>query len=417
MTESSGDGGQEAGTGTECAGAAWSEADDAYLSAMHLAAWLRSGRALLPIQTFIALQPDEKVFYETGFAEYVFATATVRYGTGWVAMFGSPAWLAASLAGSAAYNNYQRNKAQTQAAAQWRLADQGVIHITSRRICLQGNLRWTDIPLADIRALDARPDGVVIHRLGQSPIKISTAAVAYLYVLMSFLLHGQAVDVPIPGDFAERAQKAGRVIPTTTPIVTPATGQPPIPQALRWVAAPGAPTVSAWNSPGPAKSKVDVLGRPYADWGTRAAGALIDLVVLMTGWAVLIAAIVFGASLQRPTDQYGDTSVSSTGVAIIVVSLLCLIAWTVGYHVLLGRDSGQTVGKRAVSIKVCDATTGGCIGYPRVLGRELAQIFAWMILPVLVFVDLLWPLWDDRLQTLHDKAVHSVVVKVTRPQP
>src|SRR5262249_25913014 len=78
---------------------------------------------------------------------------------------------------------------------------------------------WTDIPLADVRALDALPDGVVIHRLGQSPIKIATHAVAYLYVLLFFLIHGQAVDVPLPDDFAERARNAGRTVTAGSPTV------------------------------------------------------------------------------------------------------------------------------------------------------------------------------------------------------
>jgi uncharacterized RDD family membrane protein YckC len=85
---------------------------------------------------------------------------------------------------------------------------------------------------------------------------------------------------------------------------------------------------------------------------------------------------------------------------------------------LVGHRSGQTPGKRAVGIQVRDAVTGESIGYPRALGRYLAQVFAALILPILPIlpiltaIDLLWPLWDDRHQTLHDKAVNAVVVEV-----
>jgi uncharacterized RDD family membrane protein YckC len=79
---------------------------------------------------------------------------------------------------------------------------------------------------------------------------------------------------------------------------------------------------------------------------------------------------------------------------------------------LVGHRSGQTPGKRAVGIQVRDAVTGESIGYPRALGRYLAQVFAALILPILTAIDLLWPLWDDRHQTLHDKAVNAVVVEV-----
>jgi len=79
---------------------------------------------------------------------------------------------------------------------------------------------------------------------------------------------------------------------------------------------------------------------------------------------------------------------------------------------LVGHRSGQTPGKRAVGIQVRDAVTGESIGYPRALGRYLAQVFAALILPILTAIDLLWSLWDDRHQTLHDKAVNAVVVEV-----
>jgi hypothetical protein len=45
------------------------------------------------------------------------------------------------LGASAAYNNYQRSRAEAEAAAQWRLVDHETVHITSQRICLQGRLQ------------------------------------------------------------------------------------------------------------------------------------------------------------------------------------------------------------------------------------------------------------------------------------
>ena len=420
MTESTGSE-PTVGGGSEPSGPAWSQADEDYLSAAGLAAWLRGGQGLLPIQSFIALRPGEMVYYHTDFTALVFSQTAVRYNTGWFAAFGSPAWLAASIAGSAAYNSYQRSKAQAEAAAQWRLADQGSLHVTSQRICLQGRLKWTDIPLSDIRALEAHPDGVIVNRLGQSPVKIATPAVAYLYVLLSFLIHGNAIDVPIPEDLATRAATAGRAVPLAPPTARQVPGPGPAwhPFAAgattptQQAAPPGAGALSAWNSPVTPK-KVDALGRDYADWGTRATAWVIDALAVVAGWVVFILLIWFGASLTRP-DQYGGTSINGAGTAVIVLSVLGLVGWTVWYHMLVGRESGQTPGKRAVAIQVRDATTGGGIGYPRALGRYLLQIFAALILPILVVIDLLWPLWDDRHQTLHDKAVNSVVVKLERP--
>lgn len=398
----------------------WSVADDAYLGAANLSARLQKGMKLHPIKVAIPLQEGEDVFFSERFLQYSFAKSNVTYNRGYFAAFGSPVWLAASLGGSALYNNYQRNKAAAQAAAQWRTVDQGLIHVTSLRICLQGQLAWTDIPLSAVRAVDALPDGVVVHREGQAPIKIATATVAYLHVLLSFLVTGQAIDVPLPVDFIERARRAGRQVPEQEPAwEAPYRGNP-------WQA-PAAMTSSPWPAgPSPAVmthgdrgsyrqhsagTKTDVLGRPYADWGTRAVAYVIDFVVLFVALAACVAAVVAGASWRTPPGQYGQRSVSGAGIAVIAVSIVAFIAFFVGYHLMHGNEAGQTLGKRAVAIQVRDVDTGGRISYARAFGRHLAQVFAWLILPILVFVDLLWPLWDERLQALHDKAASTVVVR------
>lgn len=394
---------------------AWTAADDAYLSAANLSARLGNGGSLPPLETAIVLEPGEHVVYSDSFSEYAYATAQVTYTRGFLAAFGSPAWLAASLGGSALYNNYQRNKAQAKAAAQWRLVDQGLVHVTNRRLCLQGRLAWADIPFGDVRALDPLPDGVVIHRLRQAPVKIATPAVAYLYVVLSFVVTGQVIAVPLPPDFIERARRAGRDIPIQSAGVHTDYRATPWHDAAEMPRTPW-PTAQASNldARGAARSagdKVDVLGRPYADWGTRAVAYVIDFAVIVFGCAIFVAAAVGGGFLRTQPDQYGQSSISGLGIAVIVVSLIAMLAFFLGYHLLHGRESGQTLGKRIVAIQVRDAVTGGPISYARAFGRHLAQVFAWLILPILVFVDLLWPLWDDRLQTLHDKAVNTVVIK------
>ena len=403
--------------------ASWTAADEAYLSAAYLSAQLRNGQRPPALATAIVLRPAECVLYCESFSHYAYSQRAVSYSRGFFAAFGSPAWLAASLGGSALYNNYQRTKAEAEAAAQWRLVDHGIVHVTNQRLCLQRRLSWVDIPLRDIRALDALPEGVVIHRQSQSPVMIATSNTAYLYVLLSFLISGQVISVPLPSDFVDRARRVGRDIPPQDPGASPgftadpwhsrgplSSVEPPV------YGAPRLPALGAGNSPARASAKVDVLGRPYADWGTRAVAHVIDAVVVIFGWAVLVAVVVAGTKLRTAPTPDGNTNISGFGVTVVVVSLLALVAFTFGYHLLHGGKSGQTLGKRAVAIQVRDAQTGGPISYARAFGRYLAEIFAWLILPILVFVDLLWPLWDDRLQTLHDKAVNTVVIRTEQRQ-
>jgi uncharacterized RDD family membrane protein YckC len=61
-----------------------------------------------------------------------------------------------------------------------------------------------------------------------------------------------------------------------------------------------------------------------------------------------------------------------------------------------------------VNIKVVDAG-GNLLTQGAALIRLLVRA-AMGFIPVLPFLDLLWPLWDARGQTLHDKAVNCYVV-------
>jgi hypothetical protein len=120
--------------------ARWTPGEEAYLAAAQLSQALRDGWRPPPVDAPIALPADERVFHLTEFILWTFSATTARYNTGWFAAFGSPLWLAASLGGSALYNHHQRTQAEARAAAQWRLANQGILYVTGRRLCLQAAL-------------------------------------------------------------------------------------------------------------------------------------------------------------------------------------------------------------------------------------------------------------------------------------
>lgn len=71
-----------------------------------------------------------------------------------------------------------------------------------------------------------------------------------------------------------------------------------------------------------------------------------------------------------------------------------------------GAAAGQTLGKRALGIRVIDLKAGGSIGYPRAFVRWLGRIVS--ALPLLL--GYLWMLWDKEKQTWHDKFANAVVV-------
>jgi uncharacterized RDD family membrane protein YckC len=65
----------------------------------------------------------------------------------------------------------------------------------------------------------------------------------------------------------------------------------------------------------------------------------------------------------------------------------------------------------AVRVKAVSTESGGPIGYGRAFGRAVFEYLMAVVLFVPWIVDMLFPIWDPRNQTLHDKVTNTVVVK------
>ena len=68
--------------------------------------------------------------------------------------------------------------------------------------------------------------------------------------------------------------------------------------------------------------------------------------------------------------------------------------------------------ERRARIKAIDANTGNLIGFGRALGRDLFERLLGFLLFIPLVIDLLFPAWDPRRQTLHDKVTNTVVIKI-----
>jgi uncharacterized RDD family membrane protein YckC len=122
---------------------------------------------------------------------------------------------------------------------------------------------------------------------------------------------------------------------------------------------------------------------PRAGFWARFAALLVDSLVL---FAVYIAAyLILGDSLAA------------------LLSIALPFAY---YGYFEGSASGQTLGKRALSIRVIDFNTGGPIGFGRGLLRYLGKIIS----GIPFALGYLWMLWDREKQTWHDKIATTVVV-------
>lgn len=127
----------------------------------------------------------------------------------------------------------------------------------------------------------------------------------------------------------------------------------------------------------------NVQSGPRASFGLRFLAALIDAVLL--GVVGTIIRVIVG-------DVLGSA-----------LNLLLGLAY---YAYLEGSPSGQTVGKRAMSIRVIDFAGGGPIGPGRALIRYIGRIAS--AIPCLL--GYFWMLWDPEKQTWHDKFATTVVV-------
>jgi uncharacterized RDD family membrane protein YckC len=137
---------------------------------------------------------------------------------------------------------------------------------------------------------------------------------------------------------------------------------------------------------------------PYAPvpatYGQRLGGFLIDVGIPMgVLFTVLIAALI-------PRDR----TLALVVYALSAVVAIVFVLWNSGYR--QGR-TGQSLGKRALGVRLVTAATGKPVGFRRAVGRQIAHMFD--AIPFLL--GYAWPLWDEQKQTFADKMCRTLVVQ------
>jgi uncharacterized RDD family membrane protein YckC len=156
---------------------------------------------------------------------------------------------------------------------------------------------------------------------------------------------------------------------------------------------------------------------PYAGWGTRLGGYLIDLVIFIPVLIVLYIAFRHTHTLdvRLMTRRSGHNTSRSVS---LLSPLITGVAFIVYATVLCGGPRGQTVGMMAVGVRVVRDEAHDVLGYGRALWRAFAEQFlrflgtVTLILGIIWLLDMLFPLWDKKRQTLHDKLAKTVVIRV-----
>jgi uncharacterized RDD family membrane protein YckC len=205
----------------------------------------------------------------------------------------------------------------------------------------------------------------------------------------------------------------GTTAPTSNapgaPVPMPPPAPPPPP--------PGPPAARPYGAP----PGLPVAPFPLATWGARAIARIIDTFitgvlalpfVLWLVWPSVqrfldsVPADASAPSQAAMTALQGDLLAVSTSVTVIslVVSLL--------YEVPQNKAWGRTVGKRALGLRIRPLAADVPLAWGQVLARwGTFEVFSLVAGGLLLFIDLLWPLWDKPWrQALHDKVARTVVV-------
>jgi uncharacterized RDD family membrane protein YckC len=195
-----------------------------------------------------------------------------------------------------------------------------------------------------------------------------------------------------------RLGSAAPVPPPQPPPVGPVYGTPPPPAQPVWTGPPPATPYTPGFQP----------GVTYAQWTDRVVGYLIDSLIVGVVMGILYA--VLGGILAVATAGLGNDNIAG-GMCCMMLALSLISTLLVGIYnrVYLVSKRGSSIGQGIMKLKVVDAN-GNLLTFGTAMIRLLAQV-GLGIVPLGSVLDLLWPLWDDKRQTLHDKAVGSFVLK------
>lgn len=128
---------------------------------------------------------------------------------------------------------------------------------------------------------------------------------------------------------------------------------------------------------------------PRASIGVRFVAALIDGVVL------LIATAILRAILGPPGGALG-------------------LLLGIGYFAYFeGQPAGQTIGKKAMNIRVIDFATGGSLDSSKAIVRALVREVSGFVCAI----GFIWAFFNNEKQTWHDLAANTVVVPTSAYPP
>ena len=156
----------------------------------------------------------------------------------------------------------------------------------------------------------------------------------------------------------------------------------------------------------------------YTPWVRRLLAFLIDWIpfYILLALPYVVEAVEYGAGCAAESFAEGTECSSETSGLWVLVTLSSLVVlavyffWNFCYR---PGKTGQSIGKSVLKFKVISEKTWQPIGFGRSFLRQLAHYVDGLI----CYIGYLFPLWDDKRQTIADKIMSTVCVPLDTEQP
>ncbi len=190
--------------------------------------------------------------------------------------------------------------------------------------------------------------------------------------------------------------------------------QPPFQGQSQWQPMPGGQHLQSNRAATPD-------GQPLAGWWHRVGARLIDGLLTLIVGAVVASVVVPGVwadymdwmiSITDPGAVGGAATLDPPADLTTRLTTWSLVVGVVGlvYEIVLVTLLGGTLGKLATGLRIRLRDEPGNVGWGTSILRALVYQLCGLFAPAYL-LNVLWPLWDDKRQALHDKAARTNVVR------
>jgi hypothetical protein len=179
------------------------------------------------------------------------------------------------------------------------------------------------------------------------------------------------------------------------------------------------PQAGAGFPPAPAGPGPALPQDAYTPWFTRVLAYLIDYIpyaiILGIGWGLLLG--TRETACVTDTSEYdlgefcatGASTIGQLSIALAGIVAFVYLVWNLGYR---QGTTGSSIGKGIMKFKIVSEKTGQPIGFGMSFVRELIYLVAAGVCGIIWLVAVLFPLWDQKRQTLVDKVISTIALPI-----